>query len=153
MRPIRFKKLTNFEPSLFVNTVVSNLKPYVVLPRNFYLNNDIDFNVSENIITRRGCVLKPEDRIFRWILRLRGVSFDMLEHLFDQDVSVVKRDFVHCCFACILALKDQYLRPLEPNSDECNLLQGNGWFQHFPSAIYAADVTKVCFIAWVDTAV
>ena len=76
LRPMRFKKLTNFEPGLFVNAIINKLQPYVVLPRNFYLNSNIDFNVTETISTRRGCILKPEDRIFRWILRLRGVSFD-----------------------------------------------------------------------------
>lgn len=147
-RPSRFKKLTTFTIEVFDNIIVPNLRDWIELPRNYYsrhgslYNQTVDFNQIH--IATRGAILSTEDRILRWIFMLRGVKSYLIEEIFDQDISVALRDFIHICKACINGLGRLYLRELVPGSQECNNLKGKNVFKHFPNVMYAADVTKVC---------
>ena len=60
-------------------------------------------------------------------------------------MQVLQVKIFHCCLACLNALEEEYLSPLDPNSAECDNLKGNHVFQYFPDAMYAGDVTKLVF--------
>ena len=125
---------------------MNQMKAWVELPRNFYFTYDIDGKVIEfDSFNGRGAALSTENRILRWIMRLKGMDFEFMDDLFDQDTSVATRDFLHCCLACIHSLSDEYLSPLDPNSQKANNLTGANAFKHFPNAMYVGDATHVSF--------
>ena len=112
-----FRKITSFMPDLFQSELIDKMGKWIDLPRNWYFTNDVNGNnIHIETAPGRKSVLHPKDRILRWILQLKGLKGRMMEVLFDQDESVVSRDFVHCSIGCICALSDQYLPGLDPNS-------------------------------------
>ena len=144
----KFKKLTCFEPIVFIEKVVKPMIPFVEVPRNYYFNiNHSNININNANQNGRKCALDTTNRIFRWYLLLRGAKLSLIVEIFDQDGSVAIRDFVHCCFACCHALGPVYLKRLNPFSEECNLLKGKYIFRYFRNVFLAGDVTKVCLFA------
>lgn len=122
--------------------------PWVELPRNYYFQDNYVFENNGNLnftTTTRGCALSTPNRIIRWLMKLKGLSWVYLEEMFDQDASVASKDFYHCCLACLNALEEDYLSPLDPNSAECDNLKGHEVFKYFKDVMYASDVTKVSY--------
>ena len=131
-------------PDVFFSELVLKMYRWVELPRISYFQHDgVIKNVDSVSNPGRGSKLGTLDRILRFLCVLKKVNHGFLECLFDQSQSTVSKDFFHCCFACLNALKDEYLQPLDPTSMECQEMIGKGAFKHFTDVIYAGDVTKV----------
>ena len=110
---------------------------------NTPLTNESHLSIEQR--TGRGCALSIPDRILRWIIIMKGAPFPLVQltiYLIKNRTTAI-RDFIHCCFACIHCLSNEYLKQLMPGTDEFEQMKGIGVLEHFPSAVYIGDVTKV----------
>ena len=133
-----FTNITLFHPYQFLRYIVQPTLHLTAQPRQ---------SVLVNYIRRlRRCQINTINRILRFRLWTRGVPPIVLSVIFDQSPTTTRRDIHHTALAMCQSLYPLHVQPITPNSQHYYTHIGQGAFSHFPRAIYAVDVAKVCIL-------
>lgn len=149
-KPGLFKCMVRYDPEIFVSHILTPLFPKLNYPRGYHmLVDDIDIDaIDGSSFKQRRCQVTSAQRVFRFLLILRGIPPTMVAWLTDQHYTTIYRDFHHIAQLIMQQLGKVHLTHPPPNSVAYNNLRGS--FPDFPNAIYAADVTKIKIRRYVE---
>ena len=134
--------MTRIEPYIFMRYIASVLVPGITLPRGYYGRQD--YLLLGYVLKEREAQLDAVERIYRFVLVMRSIPVATVAHMFDQCATTIYDDFHHVAIRCVDVFSTHFA-PIIPNSREYYSMIGQKAFRHFPRALYAMDVTKVCF--------
>ena len=141
-KPGSFTDIFHLKPVTFITEICAELKPSISLQRAYLLRDD--YAALGFVSKLRKCQINDINRILRYILATRKVSFPLLSMLFDQSTATTYKDFHHIAILFVDELADKIIKQIIPNSAEYYELIGNGCFRHFPRCILSVDIIKVC---------